>query len=237
MKRICFLLLVVVALLSGCKKNTEIICNTPSELKLVLKENFTITANSEYPITYTTADELVATVSSDGVISCINVGETTITVSNSYENIYINVKVTLYQEPLLIFGCSPADVEAFQGQPDVIVGDSIYIYGGTNPGLSFSVWQMDYFFNNDKYYLSDLYIKNYMDFTLDRFLSEEYHFFDTLILTDTITSQEITYYLYLDADNVEDASFIVGKHYNANSFDDIRVFYQEIETDRSLIRK
>ncbi|HJH60935.1 MAG TPA: Ig-like domain-containing protein [Bacteroidetes bacterium] len=246
MRKIYLLLLVVATLLYSCKKepiNTKMTCITPSELNLVLKERYIIKAQSEQPITYTSADELVATVDSNGIITCINVGKTTITVSNGYESIYINVNVSLFEEPLLTFGCSTTDVEIHHGLPRVNIGDSIYIYGGELPGYTYSVWQMDYFFHNDKYYLSDLYIKNYMDYMLDKFLLEKYYPYDTLTIVDTISTQdtvyidEVTYYLLLDAAEVENASFIIGKHYNTNSYEDIRIFYQTLESDNKFVKK
>ena len=59
MRKIYLLLLVVATLLYSCKKepiNTKMTCITPSELNLVLKERYIIKAQSEQPITYTSAD-------------------------------------------------------------------------------------------------------------------------------------------------------------------------------------
>ena len=78
---------------------------------------------------------------------------------------------------------------------------------------------------------------------LDKFLLEKYYPYDTLTIVDTISTQdtvyidEVTYYLHLDAAEVENASFIIGKHYNTNSYEDIRIFYQTLESDNKFVKK
>ena len=194
-------------------------------INIVLTEEYVLNVYSNDDLTFTSDNDLYVTVSPDGVIRGKNIGEANITISNSHEEITIHVIVSLFEEPTLDFGISPENIVALYGEPRFNLGDSIYRYGGGNDWYSFAAWQMDFFFTNNRYFESDVYLRDDLDKRIDEYLNENfYHYQD---LTDTV-SGKVTY-LYLNSPNPEDATVIVGKQYNAGPYQDILLAYAPFE--------
>ena len=117
------------------------------------------------------------------------------------------------------------------------IGDTTaYIYGSGNNWYSYAVWEMDLFFISNQYVEADLYIRSDVELRLDEFLNNNYFY----QYSDTINEQ--IYHIYLNEENPEDASVLLGKINNAGQYDDICIFYTPFEYEeerdyKRIIRK
>lgn len=222
MKKTALILLFACIFFSSCKDNS-IKYNGPDVINIVLREEFNLNASSQDPLSYHSDNERNVTVSPNGVIYGKNVGEANVTISNTEKQLSIPVIVSLFEEPTLKFGASTKEIKALYGEPKHNLGDSVYIYGSGQDWYSWAAWEMDFFFNDDHYYESNIYIRNDLELLLNKYLDENYFF--NKILTDTIDGEERTLYIYLDNKNPNDAKVIVGKQYNAGPYKDILLVY------------
>lgn len=237
------LFLVALCLLSSCREKVDhsIKYNGTKTINIVLLEELKldVTTESNNPITYHSDNEMVVTVNSEGVIKSKNVGEANVTISNTIDVITIKVTVSLYEEPTTDFYVSKDEISNIYGQPNYIVdsGDTtVYIYGSGNDWYSYAVWEMDFFFIDNEYIESDLYIRSDVELRLDEFLDNNYFY----QYSDTINEQ--IYNIYLNEENPENASLLLGKINNAGQYDDICIFYTPFEYEeerdyKGIIRK
>ena len=242
MKKIA-LLLTVLCLLASCRSKIDhsIKYDGNKTVNIVLLEemNLNATSESDNPITYHSDNEMVVTVNSNGVIKGKNIGEANVTISNTIEEITIKVTVSLYEEPTTDFYVSKDEISKIYGQPNYIVdsGDTtVYIYGSGNDWYSYAVWEMDFFFIDDQYIESDLYIRSDVETRLDEFLNNNYYYQRSDTINDEI------YYIYLNEENPEDATVMLGKINNVGQYEDICVFYIPYEYEerfdyKGIIRK
>ena len=237
------LFLVALCLLSSCREKVDhsIKYNGTKTINIVLLEELKldVTTESNNPITYHSDNEMVVTVNSEGVIKGKNVGEANVTISNTIDVITVKVTVSLYEEPTTDFYVSKDEISNIYGQPNYIVdsGDTtVYIYGSGNDWYSYAVWEMDFFFIDNQYIESDLYIRSDVELRLDEFLDNNYFY----QYSDTINEQ--IYNIYLNEENPENASLLLGKINNAGQYDDICIFYTPFEYEeerdyKGIIRK
>ena len=237
------LFLVALCLLSSCREKVDhsIKYNGTKTINIVLLEELKldVTTESNNPITYHSDNEMVVTVNSEGVIKSKNVGEANVTISNTIDVITVKVTVSLYEEPTTDFYVSKDEISNIYGQPNYIVdsGDTtVYIYGSGNDWYSSAVWEMDFFFIDNQYIESDLYIRSDVELRLDEFLDNNYFY----QYSDTINEQ--IYNIYLNEENPENASLLLGKINNAGQYDDICIFYTPFEYEeerdyKGIIRK
>lgn len=237
------LYLIALCLLSSCREKVDhsIKYNGTKTINIVLLEELKldVTTESNNPITYHSDNEMVVTVNSEGVIKSKNVGEANVTISNTIDVITIKVTVSLYEEPTTDFYVSKDEISNIYGQPNYIVdsGDTtVYIYGSGNDWYSYAVWEMDFFFIDNQYIESDLYIRSDVELRLDEFLDNNYFY----QYSDTINEQ--IYNIYLNEENPENASLLLGKINNAGQYDDICIFYTPFEYEeerdyKGIIRK
>lgn len=237
------LFLVALCLLSSCREKVDhsIKYNGTKTINIVLLEELKldVTTESNNPITYHSDNEMVVTVNSEGVIKSKNVGEANVTISNTIDVITVKVTVSLYEEPTTDFYVSKDEISNIYGQPNYIVdsGDTtVYIYGSGNDWYSYAVWEMDFFFIDNQYIESDLYIRSDVELRLDEFLDNNYFY----QYSDTINEQ--IYNIYLNEENPENASLLLGKINNAGQYDDICIFYTPFEYEeerdyKGIIRK
>ena len=103
---------------------------------------------------------------------------------------------------------------------------------------------MNFFFKDNEYQECDLYINSDLKMRIDQFLSDNYHYFQTI--TDTVNTNEteeiINVDLFLNAAQAEDASVLVGKQENFGTYNDICLFYvpfdyEDKSLDRSIISR
>lgn len=237
------LFLVALCLLSSCREKVDhsIKYNGTKTINIVLLEELKldVTTESNNPITYHSDNEMVVTVNSEGVIKSKNVGEANVTISNTIDVITVKVTVSLYEEPTTDFYVSKDEISNIYGQPNYIVdsGDTtVYIYGSGNDWYSYAVWEMDFFFIDNQYIESDLYIRSDVELRLDEFLDNNYFY----QYSDTINEQ--IYNIYLNEENPENASLLLGRINNAGQYDDICIFYTPFEYEeerdyKGIIRK
>ena len=237
------LFLVALCLLSSCREKVDhsIKYKGTKTINIVLLEELKldVTTESNNPITYHSDNEMVVTVNSEGVIKSKNVGEANVTISNTIDVITVKVTVSLYEEPTTDFYVSKDEISNIYGQPNYIVdsGDTtVYIYGSGNDWYSYAVWEMDFFFIDNQYIESDLYIRSDVELRLDEFLDNNYFY----QYSDTINEQ--IYNIYLNEENPENASLLLGKINNAGQYDDICIFYTPFEYEeerdyKGIIRK
>lgn len=237
------LYLIALCLLSSCGGGVDhsIKYDGGNTVNIVLLEelNLNVTSESDQPITYFSDNEMVVTVSSSGVIKGKNVGEANITISNTINEIIVKVVVSLYEEPTTNFYISKEEMRNIYGDPNFTkeIGDTTaYIYGSGNNWYSYAVWEMDLFFISNQYVEADLYIRSDVELRLDEFLNNNYFY----QYSDTINEQ--IYHIYLNEENPEDASVLLGKINNAGQYDDICIFYTPFEYEeereyKRIIRK
>lgn len=229
MKKIT-LLLIGLCLLCSCNRNKNkdysINYNGSKDIEIVLREKLKIEATSEDPIQYYSENELVAKVTSDGIIEGINIGETDIKLSNTKEELTIHVDVNLFEEPTLEFGESQDYIKKIYGEPTYAFGDSVYRYGGgevhPDDWFSFTVWQTDFFFKDNQYIESDVYLSKEWEPRLNEYLEK---FSYQGVISDTVGEQITEYHVYLNDENPEDATVLMGKIYNVGLYKDICLFY------------
>ena len=228
MKKLALFLLGFCLFFASCGTDYSIKYDGPNVVNIVLLEELNLNIKSDEVLTYTSDNELVVTVSQEGIIMGKNVGEANVTVSNAEQELTLHVVVSLFEEPSVQFGASTDYIESIYGEPRYNFGDSIMIYGSGEIWYSYAVWEMDFFFKDNHYFESDLYIREDLKKRINSFLDEKYYYSDSVI--DTITNDDgndeiVTIYLYLNKPNAEDASFVVGKQYNAGPYDDICLIY------------
>lgn len=226
MKKIALILSFACIILTSCKDNS-IKYNGPDVINIVLKEYYNIDAESNDPLSYSSDNKRNVTVSDDGVIYGKNVGEANVTISNSENELNIPVIVNLFEEPTVNFGATTSEIKSLYGEPKRNSGDSVFVYGSGQYWYSPTVWEMDFFFHNNKYYESNLYIQKDLDLLLNKYLEENYFYSQELI--DTINGEIINLYIYLDSPNADEAKVIVGKQYNAGPYNDILLVYAPFE--------
>lgn len=226
------LYLISLCLLSSCGRKVDhsIKYDGGNTINIVLLEelNLNPTSESDLPITFFSDNEMVVTVSSNGVIRGKNVGEANITISNTIDEINVKVVVSLYEEPTTNFYVSENEIVNIYGEPNFTKesGDTTaYIYGSGNDWYSYAVWEMDLFFINNEYREADLYIRSDVELRLDEFLNNNYFYQKS----DTINEQ--IYHIYLNEENPENANVLLGKINNAGQYDDICIFYTPFEYD------
>lgn len=249
MKKIALILLGVCLILGSCKPTdkNKITYNGKNTIDIVLLEKYDLDASSGSNLTYHSDNEMAVTVNSDGIIQGKNVGDANVTISNSVNSITVKVIVSLFEEPTLNFGISKNSIEDIYGTPDYHYGDSIYVYGGgatLEDWYSYAVWRMNFFFKDNEYQECDLYINSDLKMRIDQFLSDNYHYFQTI--TDTVNTNEteeiVNVDLFLNAAQAEDASVLVGKQENFGTYNDICLFYvpfdyEDKSLDRSIISR
>lgn len=213
---------------SSCKKDYRIKCDTSKTIEIVLLEELKLDVSSDASLTFSSDNELYVTVTPDGIIKGKNVGEANITVSNSEQSVTLHVRVSLFEEPTFDFGASPSHIKSIHGEPRYNLGDTIFIYGSGNDWYSYAVWEMDFFFIDNKYFECDLYMRDELELRIDQFLDTTYFLRDTIY--DTIFNQDVveeisTIFLYINNENADIADVMVGKQKDAGSYDDICLFY------------
>lgn len=230
MKKIALILLGISILLTSCKPKDKfgIKYNGDSIVNIVLAEEYDLDITSEDNLTFYSDNELIVTVNQDGIIKGKNIGEANITASNSQNSITIKVIVSLFEEPTLNFYCDQSYIEEVHGTPKY-KNDSLMIYGSGEDWHSFAVWEMDFFFINNQYVEADLYIRKDLNVRVDEYLKGKF------IYKNQVTDEEtnVTYDIYLNKENPEDATVLVGKIMDAGPYKDICLFYIPYEHKRN----
>ena len=227
MKKIAFILLSACIVFSSCK-NDSIRYKGPDVINIVLQERYNIDADSKEPIVYSSDNNLIVDIVGDGTILGKNVGEANVTLSSESDELSIPVIVSLFEEPSFNFYCSPSYIKDLYGAPRIET-DSVFVYGGSEDWYSFAVWEMDFFFKNKQYVEADLYIRKDLEIRVDEYLNSNLFYRNKVKDEDT----NITYDIYLNNENPENATVLVGKIKDAGPYKDICLFYIPYEHKRN----
>ena len=240
MKKVLVIMAVVMMIMAtGCKKykkSKSLNYNDSDPIVMALSGttnqfDHQIQVTSDYDITYTainTSQYEVITVSGSGKIHGKNVGTAKVEISNGYESKTVDVIVDLFVEPTFEFGCNPNHIKSLYGTPaqDGInsEGDLVFRYT-SNQGYSYACGEMDFFFNENYYYESDVYIRPSVEYLLNNYLNDNFnHAYD---YNDTISSDTIvTVSVYR---NKIDENIICGKRLALNQWNEILLYYYRVE--------
>ncbi len=214
---------------SSCN-NDSIKYKGPDVINIVLQEKYNIDADSKEPIVYSSDNNLIVDIIDDRTILGKNIGEANVTLSNTSDELSIPVIVSLFEEPSLNFYCSLSDIKDLYGTPRIET-DSVFVYGGSEDWYSFAVWEMDIFFIDKKYVEADLYIQKDLEIRIDEYLNEKFFFKNQFTDTDS----NITYDVYLNDENPENATVLVGKIKDAGPYHDVCLFYIPYEHTRGSV--
>jgi hypothetical protein len=207
MRKLSIVLMAFLAIsVIGCKKEKLI---TLSETLTTLHhgETYQISAQCEDSITYSSANEYYAKVSSSGVITAQYVGSTTIALRSEEDaktfTVTVAPKSNLYPEPNIRFGETKNSIISKFGTPDSSTDTSVgYIDYSTNaPGL------LVMFDENDCVKDYAVIVKTTYSSELGTFLSERYYFIG---YSDGLSA-------YMNALTTTSATMLVGsKLYNVS---------------------
>ena len=240
MKRTVFFMIILAVLASGCgkkdEKSTSLNYSDRNPIRMVFQDTHKIAVESDYDITY----EIVGLNSFPvlrfkhiGVLEAMNVGSDKVKMTNGYDTKFVDVIVDLFTEPSYEFGCNGSRIRSLFGTPRIgTSGDyTYYQYIGkpeNNYMLSPTCFQMVFWFENNGYIKSDLYLrsknidiplKNYFRDNFDSLYTVNNGFYDSLVTHDTVP---VTYYRSKTHPEV-----LCGTHKHGNKYDDIKVFYYE----------
>lgn len=209
--------------------STAIDYNDLDTIHIVLRGNYQIQASSDYPIIYTVINydpnDHVISVSSDGIITGLNVGTAGLRISNGYEEITVDVIVDLFQEPTFEFGCSANRIIELYGNPyNVVINNTELLYQYTGPqGYSWACGEMDFIFHEDSYFESDVYIRSSVEYLLNRYLEENFNY-DTMFSNDTLDIYR----------HKLDNSIVCGKFDPHNQWNEICLFYIKLDVYKTF---
>jgi len=207
-KEFTLLISVICLTIISCTKDEDVkLTVDTSEIALYSGEEHQIEAVSNFPITYLSENEYVATVSDDGLIKAQEIGETTINVSCDDVTEKISVEVLaeydLYPEPIMEWGRTRESIISELGEPDANLSNSIgyFFYSPNAPVL------MYVFDENDKLESSSVFVKTVFSSELAAFLLERYVY----------ASQDEGVFYFLNGLNLEQSSMsIASSIYNLN---------------------
>ncbi len=202
MKRVLFTFCTFMcAMLFTCCENSKMKIS-PSDVTLHFEEELVLTViDNHSDVTWTTDDEFVASVKSNGIVTAEHVGTTTITAKDGKNEVYCSVSVTpeyyTYNEPIMDWGCSKESIISKKGTPDSNQSDAVAYLQSESRGIV----EM-YMFENGKLTSSGVILKlSYSNTDVASFLIERYQ---------PITVTDSGIYCFINAMTLEKASLSIG---------------------------
>ena len=242
MKKVLFFMMVLAILVTSCSKDKSKSLDyyDGNPIEMVLQGEHTINVSSDYDISFTAINEgvEVITVDGNGKLFGKNVGNAKVWISNGYEGKTVDVVVSLFREPTFEFGCNSERIRQLYGAPyySAYVQDTLLVYQYTNQTAygfySAACYQMLFYFYNQHYIESDLYIRkdynnplliNYLDENFDYFFTIPNYYYDNNITHDSVPA---TIYKSKFNENVR-----CGRFEHSNTYDDICLFYYTVTDD------
>ena len=222
MKKVIFLSVILVFLNCCSKENDSpddlVVKNANIELKAGGTAQIELT--SSLPVTYTSANEFNASVSTSGLVQANKVGKTEISITNTVKTAKVNVSVTpvysTYKDPYLNFGATRADVIKAAGEPSKTNEYEDLIYENYSNAAILGI----YYFENDKLVGFDVEIRDSYKSELDNFLIERY--------VKNSSVEGIEWALYINSLNYNTATMTIIVWRDAES-SNIIVSYKEKE--------
>ncbi len=208
MKKVMLFFIAAICLTTfiGCEKDKDV------ELPLTLKStSTTLTSSQTFNITvtpdtvgctYESENDLIASVSTNGLITAKRVGETNIVVKNNKKNFTSKFKVTvtpkysMYKEPYLVFGSTKAAIKNYEKRSLMEEAETYINYYGENSTTSGIL----YSFSNSTYEVSACLIPTSYSSLLSSFMAERYVYMgrsgDYLVSVTTDYKATVTAYVY-----------------------------------------
>lgn len=175
MKKLLFLAFAL-AFFCACSDDDSGIGLEKTEIELLSDESYTILSSSDHVLTYTSDNNFVATVSSQGVIEAQRIGHAKISVSDGetveYISVKINPKYDLYPEPFLEFGTKRSDIIARFGIPTQETEQGISYIDNTNTAKA--PVRIFLFDDNDRLSSTNIGVRTEYSSILGSFLNERY---------------------------------------------------------------
>ena len=142
MKKVMLFIIAAICMTTfiGCEKDVElplVLKSTSTTLTSSQTFNITVTPDT-VGCTYESENDLIATVSTEGLITAKCIGETNIVVKNSKKGFTAKCKVTvtpkysMYKEPYLVFGSTKATIKNYEKRSLGNETATTLIYGGEN---------------------------------------------------------------------------------------------------------
>ena len=239
MKKVFIILALVLAVAAtsckkdGNEKSKSLTFNGNNPYTMALRDTIALPVSSDYDVTVTSANNNVVRPYHGSKVIGWNVGETSITISNGYESVNVDVNVDLFVEPTFEFGCSPSHIRSYYGSPFKSAYDDDgtlrYIYTSQH-GYSWACGQMDFLFDNSQYIESQVYIKENMDYLLNNYITANFNFIDTVLVFNPFVEDSVDCCVYR---NKIDETVLMGKFYTGNTWHETLLFYVP-DTDKDV---
>ncbi|MBO4574280.1 MAG: hypothetical protein J5708_03030 [Bacteroidales bacterium] len=234
MKKTLFLMIALAFIVTGCNKDKskDLKYNDNDPIEIALKDYHRVDLSSDYDVTYTSSNPLVL-MPNNGYIYGKNVGTAQLTMDNGYQNKTVEVKVSLFVQPTYEFGCPSSRIRELYGAPYEsgynANNDLVYRYTmNTEDGYySYACGEMDFFFQDGAYVESNIYVRDGLDYMLERYLNENFDAIDTLWMHLSETDSILTEF-YRDK---VDETVILGKYFTGNDWNETLLFYYQVSED------
>ncbi len=206
MRKLSFILMVVLAVsFTGCKKE-KLITLPMTSTTLHHGETYQIAAECENPITYSSANEYHAKVSSSGLVTAKFVGNTIVTLQSEEDTKTFSVTVSpmsnLYAEPNISFGETKNSVISKLGTPDATTDDGL----GYNNYSSAAQMLLVLLDEHDKVKGYGVIVKSSYTSELSDFLGERYDYVgysnEIFVYRNALTNAETTMVVGMQLYNV-----------------------------------
>ncbi|MFV0417984.1 MAG: Ig-like domain-containing protein [Dysgonomonas sp.] len=194
MKKLFFLLFILLSTFYSCKNNDDIDLKE-SEVTLYSGEQYAIKANSDTKILYKSDNEYIAIVSDKGLVTAKTIGETLIQMDNGQDKktfrVKVNPKYDLYPTPELNFGMSKISLIEKYGTPDETDENTI-VYSNYSDVASFVIYKFD---DADLLIGSSVMVKTSYSKDIIPFLLERYNYIEeedieeTFVFIDGLTQE------------------------------------------------
>lgn len=232
-------MMILAIMATGCKKKSQDLNYKESEpLELALRDEHKINVSSDYDVTYTSSNPLCVEANYhniNGNIFAKNVGSAQLTMSNGYNSKTVTVNVSLFIQPTFDFGCRPSVIESLYGQPyqsGYNPDDNYLVYRytmKTNEGnYSWACGEMDFFFDDDKYVEADVYVREGVDYMLNKYLDDNFNIYDSLYIH---ISETDSVFAHIYRNKIDETVFC-GKYFSGDQWNETKLFYFPV-TDTS----
>lgn len=202
-------LLIIISGFAGCKKADEPLVLKTTTAYMTNTQTFKLVVSPGTDgCEFESENELIATVSSTGLITAHLVGKTYILVNNPTRGFTAKCVVTvqpehlMYRDPYLLFGKTKKDIKDYETRYIYLEGDSSLVYIGENSTIA----AVFYFLESKAYHESICLIPATNAVQFEDFIAERYYLLDTnnefriLMMPDSTALVGIESGITLDSD-------------------------------------
>lgn len=175
-------LLIIISCFAGCKKADEELVLKTTTANITSMQTFKLVVSPDINgCEFESENELIASVSSTGLITAHLVGETHIMVNNPARGFASKCSVTvqpehvLYKDPYLLFGNTKKNIKDYETRYLYLEDDSTLIYVGENSSIA----AVFYYLESAAYIESTCLIPATNTAQFEDFIAERYYLLDT----------------------------------------------------------